>query len=718
MSEHKHWEIAHAPKEALVTELARSLHLKTPTATLIALRGIEDSASARRFLSMQDELFHSPFLLNDMEEAVLRVRRALQDREPITVYGDYDVDGVTATTLLYLYLRQNGADVNFYIPRRFGEGYGMNATALETLAKSGTKLLITVDNGITANDECELLQRLGVDVIITDHHTCRLPLPNAVAVINPHRPDSTYPFSDLAGVGVAFKLVCALEQRRCEAQGLPILETMQKLYEAYIDLAAVGTIADVMPLVDENRLMVRWGLSRIEQAPRIGIDALIRASSTDAKGRNNHRRVNAAFIGFTVAPRINAAGRMEHAKSGVELLLQQNPAQAQSCAQKLCDLNRARQAEEKRIAEEANAMLQSHPEYADQPVIVLAKENWHQGVIGIVASRICEHYQKPCILIALENGVGKGSGRSIKGLNLAHALAGCESLLIQYGGHELAAGLSIAQDQIEEFRSAIGAYADLHFSSEHALATLPIDLELGADDITMEQVRELDLLEPFGSANPQPIFALRDAVVRQIQPIGAGRHTKLTLEVKGKTFCALYFGMSADQLDCEVNEAVDVAFQLDINEFQGECSVQLLLKDIARTKQDQKAIAQSIVDYYNLTSCGTAGARSPLPSYEAFGNLFRILRRLSQEKMQQNAPLPEFTVSVHQLQQQMQNALNWAQIRFCMDVFAQLHFLTLTVACEDPLYFSYRIRLIPQKEKVQLEKSNLYRNAKNRNGGA
>ncbi len=712
MSQHKLWEFAQFPNEQTVSVLAQALQLKKPTAALLAMRGIETDDQATRFLSMQDELFHSPFLLLDMEKAVERIRKALTAREPITVYGDYDVDGVTATTLLYLYLRQNGADVNFYIPRRFGEGYGMNASAVESLAKGGTKLLITVDNGITANEECALLAQLGVDVIITDHHTCRMPLPQAVAVINPHRPDSDYPFPDLAGVGVAFKLICALEQRKCEAQGLPLLETMQKLYESYIDLAAIGTIADVMPLLDENRLIVRWGLERIERAPRVGLEALIRASSADSKGRSTHRRIHAAFIGFTVAPRINAAGRMEHAKSGVELLLQQSPAQAQSCAQKLCDLNRARQSEENRIAEEANAMLQAYPDYADRPVIVLAKEDWHQGVIGIVASRICEHYQKPCILIALENGIGKGSGRSIKGMNLAHALAGCESYLLQYGGHELAAGLSISQDQIEAFREAIGAYADLHLKAESAVATLPIDLELTPQEITMEQVKELDLLEPYGNANPQPIFALRDVTVRQIQPIGAGRHTKLTLEAQGKSFCALYFGMAAEQLDCDLNEVIDVAFQLDLNEFQGECTVQLLIKDIARSKQDQKAIAQSIIDYYSLIGTGVISPRSPLPTYDQFGAVYRLLRRFSQEHQAK-----EFTVTVHKLQQQLQNTMNWAQIRFCLDVFAQLSFLEETVVCEEPLYFTYRIRLIPQTEKVQLESSSLYRNAKQRIGG-
>ncbi len=707
MSEHKHWTLAPLPDSAVSARIAKELSLSLPTARLLAMRGVATPQEAKRFLSMEDEFFHDPFLLCDMEKATVRIARAISRKEPITVYGDYDVDGVTATTLLYLYLRKNGAVVNYYIPRRFGEGYGMNESALRRLAKEGTRLLITVDNGITANDECELLDELGVDVIITDHHTCRANLPRAIAVINPHRDDNEYPFPDLAGVGVAFKLVCALEQKRCEAQDLPLLPTMQALYEDYIDLAAIGTIADVMPLQDENRLMVRYGLACIERAPRVGLEALLCACSADPKGRIQKRRVNAAYIGFTVAPRINAAGRMESAQSGVELLLQEHAPQAQVCAEKLCELNRARQAEENRIAEEANALLQLHPEYLNAPVIVLAKEKWHQGVIGIVASRICECYQKPCILIALENGVGKGSGRSIKGLNLAHALAGCEDCLLQYGGHELAAGLSLMQDQIEPFRSAIGAYADLHFKPDGALASLPIDLELLPKEITLEQVKELDLLEPYGNANPQPIFALRNASIAQMQSIGAGRHTKLTLLCEDRSFTALYFGVSQESLDFEVGEVVDVAFQLDLNEFQGNVSVQLLLKDIARPKSVQKEIAQSIIDYYALHSESSARTKALVPTYEQFGALYRHLRRLctSQEGV---------TVSVYALERAMQKSLSWAQIRFVLDVFAQLHFLTLDVVCEDPTYFTYRIRLLPTKEKVRLEQSTLYCTASGR----
>ncbi len=706
MSEHKHWEFAKVDDQTVACSIAKDLQLLPVTAQLLAMRGVKTSEEAKRFLSLQDELFHDPFLLCDMEKAVTAIRLALQKHQPITVYGDYDVDGVTATTLLYLYLRQNGADVNFYIPKRFGEGYGMNETAVRSIAQSGTKLLITVDNGITANEECDLLASLGVDVIITDHHTCRPTLPKALAVINPHRPDSTYPFSELAGVGVAFKLVCALEQRRCETQNVPLLPAMQRLYETYIDLAAIGTIADVMPLTDENRLMVRWGLSRIERAPRLGLDALIRASSADTKGKSKQRRVNATFVGFTIAPRINAAGRMEHAKSGVELLLQQNEAMANACAQKLCDLNRARQAEENRIAEEANAILQAHPDYLEQSVIVLAKENWHQGVIGIVASRICEHYQKPCILIALENGMGKGSGRSIKGLNLAHALASCEDCLQQYGGHELAAGLSLKEEQIDEFRNALNAYADAHFNPENAVATLQIDLELQPSQITLKQVQQLDLLEPYGNANPQPIFALRNVTVTQMQPIGAGRHTKLILTADGIPFTALSFGTTPDALDCEVGETVDVAFQLDLNEFQGVTSVQLLVKEIARPKTAQKEIAQSIIDYYALHSASPA-AKNILPTYAQFGQVYRTLRRL--------CTAPDGTaVTVHKLQKMAEDNLSWAQVRFIIDVFAELHFIEAAVSCEEPVYFTYRIRLLPTKEKVQLEASALYRMASGR----
>ena len=423
----------------------------SPTmARLLCLRGYTTPETARDFLYIRTEQLADTNLLADIVPAVNRIVEALQRGEKITIYGDYDVDGVTAVSILYLYLRDHGADVSYYIPNRIGEGYGVSASAVESLAAGGTKLMITVDTGITATEEVERARELGVDFVITDHHECRAELPAAVAVVNPHRPDDTYPFKDLAGVGVIFKVMCALEHALTQD---PMIDCVRRLLESYADLVAIGTIADVMPICGENKIIVKLGLAMMENTERPGLIALFRAVSgtqDDRAKAKKRSKVSSGFIGYTIAPRINAAGRIRSASIAVELFLSNTVEAALPYAQELCDANKERQEEENHIVQEAYDMIAEQCDLEHDRVIILDSDHWHHGIIGIVSSRITERYGLPSILVSFEgaegtgaDAVGKGSGRSIKGMNLVDALVYSKEHLVKYGGHELAAGLSV-----------------------------------------------------------------------------------------------------------------------------------------------------------------------------------------------------------------------------------------------------------------------------------
>ncbi len=708
MAEQKQWVFPkEQPTQQTVAAIAKELNLFLPTARLLALRGNRTPEQASCFLSMGEESFHDAFAMQDMEKAVARIEQALEQKEKITVYGDYDVDGVTSTATLYLYLRSRGAEVNYYIPRRLEEGYGMNLTAVQELIEQGSRLFITVDTGITAVEEAEKIAQLGADLLITDHHACRLPLPRACAVVNPHREDCDYPFQELAGVGVVFKLLCALEQSRCEAMGKDPLQGIAKICAEYGDLVALGTIADVMPLVDENRLIVRYGLHCMDREPRLGIRALLSAAGADQKGRYQKRRITSSVLGFTLAPRINAAGRLGDARRGVELFLQESEFGTAEIAHELCELNKARQLEENRIAKEALELIETQHDLSKESVLVLAKEGWHQGVIGIVASRITERYHMPCILISLDAHMGKGSGRSIHGLHLVEALTACAEYLTQFGGHELAAGLSIEKDQVEAFAKAVNAYAQPLLGPESRIGSLKVDMELKGEDITLPLVEELDLLEPFGAENPQPVFVLRDVEIVELQGIGNGKHTKLLLQAGMATLTALYFGMAPEQLEYGIGDRADVAFTLDVNDFQGNRTVQLLLKDMTYAKQERGVIAKGIIEYANLTAKSGKLTQGQVPDYARFGTVYRALRKCTE----QGNP---FVLPLQRLYRLCNKEISHGQLRVIVEVFAQLHFLNLSVQQEDPLGFAYRIEMLPQCGKVKLENSPLYCQMKER----
>ena len=537
-------------------------------ARLLLNRGINEGEFGA-YLQKSKKYIKNPMDLLDMDKAADRIIKALDSEEKIVIYGDYDVDGITSTALLYEFLKSNGACAEYYIPDRKDEGYGINIMAVNKLIKQGVKLLITVDCGITAIGEVEFAKLQGVDVIITDHHTCKERIPTAaVAVVNPKRPDDEYGFDGLAGVGVAFKLVLALAMKLGLNTG--------EVFDRFADLAAIGTIADVVPLVDENRIIVAKGLELLQEPRRPGLRALFDVAGVGDK------RVTASTIAFFAAPRMNAAGRLGTAVTSVELLLTTDEGRAKEIAEELDRENRERQETEQEINEQALELIAGDPGFNKKKVIVLARKGWHNGVIGIVASRIAERFCKPTILISVsEDGKGKGSGRSISGFNLFDALTDSEELLTNYGGHAVAAGLGINEDKIGEFETKINKYADSVLSTDDMVPVIKIDCMLSGANLSLSLARMLAGLEPYGMGNERPVFGIKDAEVLSVAAVGAdGKHLRLQIEKDGARVGCIGFGMGEYERMIHPGDKVHLAFRLDINTFQGAESVQLQLADI------------------------------------------------------------------------------------------------------------------------------------------
>ena len=528
------------------------------TAMILSARGITDAKSAHKYLGC-DAPLHDPFLMKDMDLAAGRVGLALARGEKIAVFGDYDVDGITATCLLTDFLRGCGGDVVSYIPGRLEEGYGLNPIAIHQLSGEGVKLIITVDCGITAVEEARLCAQLGMDLVITDHHECKDVLPTAIAVVDPHRPDCGYPHKNLSGVGVAFKLACALSGNQ------------EEVLAEYADMVCLGTVADVMLLQGENRVFVSRGLQMLRHTRRPGIAALMKESgcSSDA--------VSASSIGFMLAPRINAAGRMGQIDLAVELFLTHDPARAAELAARLCELNRQRQAVESEIYDQAVSML---PSDSLPEAIVLADETWHQGVVGIVASRIAEEYCCPTFLICLDGEHGKASSRSFGGFNLFSSLTALSSLLESYGGHELAAGFTISRSQIPAFRSQICQLASSYYQDDTPRTVLEIDCAIPPEMLTLTGIESLSALEPCGNGCPKPVLMMKKLTVERISMVGGGRHMRLRLRSGRTAINAIYFSATPETASIAQGDVVDVAFSPQINEFRGERTVQMNVLDI------------------------------------------------------------------------------------------------------------------------------------------
>ena len=653
-------------------------------ARILSARGYGDPAAADAYLC-GDAPLHSPFLMKDMKIAADRVRLAVARKEHIAVFGDYDVDGITATALLTEFLRSIGARVTSYIPARLEEGYGLNEQAIRWLCKQQVNLIVTVDCGITANCEAELCRRLGMDLVITDHHECKEELPQAVAVVDPHRPDCGYPHTDLSGVGIAFQLASAISGDQAG------------LLDRFSDLLCLGLVADVMPLRGEVRTIVIRGLKALEQPSRPGIAALM------SECGSMEGPVTTSTVGYLLAPRINAAGRMGQVELALELFMTQDPARAKTLAEALCRLNRERQKVEAGIYQEAVAMLGPDPH---PRAIVLAGETWHQGVVGIVASRLSEEYNCPAFLICMDGDRGKASSRSYGGFNLFAALSRLSELLESFGGHELAAGFTITRGNIPIFRQKITALADAFRNSGKAEDALAVDCAVDPALLSFENIQDLNQLEPCGTGCPIPVLCVEDAVVTQLTEVGGGRHLRMSLRSpNGCNLAAIFFSQTVRRTGIAPGDMVDVAFTPQINEFRGAKTVQLNVVDLrlSRRLRDETEAQRALYRrFLHPGGLEPADADRLLPSRAEFVAVWRYLIANGGE----NGLEEDFSCMGRKI---ARNALCGAgasltlsKTRICLDVFAELGLIQLRTERH-----CCHIRITTDGSKVDLNQSGI-----------
>ena len=559
----KKWEF-YNPNEKKVKEISEKFNVSELLATVLLNRNIIKDEDVKLFLNPTRKDFHDPYLMPDMEKAVNRIITAIDKKEKTIIYGDYDVDGITSITVLSKFLKERNLNVGAYIPNRLEEGYGLNKKAIKKIVDEGYKLIITVDCGISGTEEIDYAYSLGMEVIITDHHEPLEVLPKALAVIDCKRKDNKYQFNSLAGVGVAFKLIQAIGIR---------LDLEEKEYLKFLDIVCIGTISDIVPLVDENRVIAKLGLKLVENTRSPGVKALLNAAA--------YKEVNSNTVSFGIAPRINACGRMGHERDALDLFLTENIVEANRITEKLNNYNRERQEIEKRIFDEAILKITSE-HLMNNNAIVIGSENWHHGVIGIVASKITELYFKPSILICFEGEEGKGSGRSIPGFDLHAALCSTSDYLEKYGGHEMAVGLSLKKSNFEKFRQKFEQIArDNH--TEDLVSVIKIDKEINLKDINLENVKQLKLLEPFGEANKTPIFIYKNLKIDSIRALSEGKHLKLTLKDGNTIINAIGFNMGEYSEEFLIGDKIDVIGLLEINTFNGVENVQINMKDLRKS---------------------------------------------------------------------------------------------------------------------------------------
>lgn len=647
--------------DAAAVRCLRSAGYPSLLASVLAARGISAPEEAALFLDRERSLTHSPLLMKDMDKAVSRIQRAIAGDERVAVFGDYDVDGITATVLLVDYLRGRGVDCLKYIPRRVEDGYGLGREALRSLRERGVSLVITVDCGITGVEEARYAREIGLDLVITDHHECKDVLPDAAAVVDPRRSDCPYPFKHLAGVGVALKLVLALGEQREEA-----------LFARYCTLAAIGTVADVMQMTDENRTIVHRGLESIGSSDFLGLQALLRETGLA------DREISSVQIGFVLAPRINAAGRMGEAELAADLLLTDDPVLAERMARELCGLNRERQAVEQEIFAQAVEQIEFLPE-RERSALVLSSEVWHQGVVGIVASRLSEKYSCPSFMIHLQNGMGKGSCRSYGGFNLFAALESCADLLVDFGGHELAAGFNIREEDIPAFRQRMNRCVRDYCNGESPVSSLAVDVVIHSpEEITLEEMEQLSRLEPYGAGNDRPVFALLGARVESLQNVGQNRHLKLRLSKGSCHFDAIFFSATAGECGVTAGMRVDAAFHLQINEFRGVSSVQLQLVDLRPAARPSQRERECLELVERLVSGGCVTEREALrllPDREQFAALWRAIERMEREAWPACAQAP----TLRRLSGALEGSDSFLRTALGVEVFAERGLVTLTV---------------------------------------
>ena len=557
----KKWQINEVDDE-IVEKIKNEFNLSKLVASIIASKGMKNQDEIEVFLHPRRNDFHDPFLLPDMEKAVDRIVKAINNNEKVAIYGDYDVDGITSSTVLHRFLKDRGLDTDIYIPNRLSEGYGLNSNEINKIAETGHTLIITVDCGITGKEEVALAKTLGIDTIVTDHHEPPQEggLPDAVAVVDAKRKDNKYPFNGLAGVGVAFKLTQALTQR---------LNIREEENLKYLDIVCVGTISDIVPLVDENRTISQLGLRLVKQTRNVGLRVLLESIG--------YNKIDSNTVSFGVAPRINACGRMGHEREALQLFLTDNIEEAKEITQKLNNYNLERQDIEKKIFDEAQEMLKI--EENKLPCIVLAKENWHHGVIGIVSSKMTEMYGKPSILLSIEENLEKGSGRSVPGFDLHEALENCKENIKQFGGHSMAVGITLEKEKFEAFKEAFEKYAE-NMNVSEIVPVINVDEKLSLDDISIQNIKELEILEPFGEANKMPIFQISNLKIDSIRAISEGKHLKMTLKDEKRVIDVIGFNMGNLAEEYPIGTKVDIVGNLEINNYRGIENIQINLKDI------------------------------------------------------------------------------------------------------------------------------------------
>lgn len=669
----KQWEVSSLNKDR-AAQIAERHSIPFFLAMLLEIRGISSEEEVEALLNGAGAL-SDPFLMKDMEKAVARIRRAIDEFERIAVYGDYDADGVTATAMLFSYLEAVGADVLYYIPQREGEGYGMNRHAVETLHGQGVKLIITVDNGISSVDEVAYARELGLDVVITDHHRPQRVLPDAVAVVDAYRADDETPFKDFSGAGVALKLLTALEDGNGE-----------EILSEYADLASLGTVGDVVPLVGENRLIVRAGLRQMGRGARPGIAAMLELCFSG-------RELTAGNLAFTLIPRLNATGRMGSPDRAVRLLCCEELEEAANLAEEICNDNEERRRVEAAIAAEAMEMVEKDPSLRYSRIIVVCGEGWHHGVIGIVAARITERYGKPCFVISQDGENAKGSGRSVEGFSLFDAVSACGGLLDRFGGHPMAAGVTLKAQNVEAFRREINEYA-ARVCPEMPAPVLHLDCRLRPASLNTEMPLDMNRLEPFGSGNPQPVFGLFGVEIREITPVGNGGHLRLACARDGAFFTCMRFGVRREEFPFSLGDRVDLAVSLDLREFREERLLSITVRDIRPAGLDDSG---------------------SLRSYRRYEK-FRRRERLSPEEMEELLPDRDDLAQVYRklkaqgkapFQPVLLGAPSLGKLLVCLDILEERQLIRREETGD-----LLRTELLPSGEKKDIYASEIFRQLK------
>ncbi|MBO7148701.1 MAG: single-stranded-DNA-specific exonuclease RecJ [Clostridia bacterium] len=695
-------------EEKIINNIAHALDVRRITAGLVYDRlKSDDIERASEFIDSTSH-FHDPFLMKDMEIACERIGSAIERGEHITVYGDYDVDGVTSVTLLTTYLKRRGVrSCSYYIPCRIGEGYGLSTGAIDKIFESDSRFIITVDTGITATDEIEYAKKLGIELVVTDHHECKrgetgemiLPF---VPCVNPRQDNCNYPFDELAGVGVVFKLICALEMKRL---GLDVAEACERVIDEYGELVAIGTVADVMPLIDENRAIVKRGLEIMRDPKFVGTRELISLCAGIDFNKKPVKKLSTSLISFTLAPRINAVGRMGNAADAVELFACTDAETASQKALELSHMNTVRQQEENAILTEALAKIDKCN--INDKVIVLDDDNWHHGVIGIVASRITERYGLPSILISFEGNIGektsgsdigKGSGRSVKGLDLVKALDACKDTLVRFGGHELAAGLTIERGNLESFKKAINEHADEIFDLKEAEQIITADASVGLEELDEKLACELYLLEPYGQANPLPQFIIENVTVSELYPLKEGKHVKLVVSKDNTSITALWFGKKFADIEFCVGDKIDLLGSLELNEFMGRTCVQIHIKDLRASKELTKEISEYAA-VYNDALHGGAYPADMLPDRDDFAAVYRYIKNVLFKENDEDC-VRYSLIAAHVLKNEK---MPYIKLRAILDIMCELGLVSYVSETNE----SCRIALNKQVRKVDLEASDL-----------